>query len=205
LHCGPRCDFNVDCYDSTWQWYNEPCRVCASPETQISTPEGERAIAALTVGDVVFSVDHGEIVAVPLIRVSSMPVSHHHMMRVALENGRVLSISPGHPTWDGRTFADLVAGSRLDERFRVVDAELVPYEYDHTYDILPDSDTGTYFAEGALIGSTLFTPNVPPQWSRDGSGSIPLEATAASSPPAHVPPAGSAGLSRAPRKPAARP
>jgi len=38
---------------------------------------------------------------------------------------------------------------------RVVAASVVPYAHDATYDILPDSDTGTYFAGGILIGSTL--------------------------------------------------
>jgi hypothetical protein len=34
-------------------------------------------------------------------------------------------------------------------------ATLVQYGHDATYDILPDSDSGTYFAGGVLIGSTL--------------------------------------------------
>jgi hypothetical protein len=37
----------------------------------------------------------------------------------------------------------------------VSSAAVVPYGFDATYDILPDSDTGAYFAGGALIGSTL--------------------------------------------------
>jgi hypothetical protein len=31
----------------------------------------------------------------------------------------------------------------------------VPYQHPFTYDILPDSDTGAYFADGVLMGSTL--------------------------------------------------
>jgi hypothetical protein len=38
---------------------------------------------------------------------------------------------------------------------RVVASSVVPYEHPFTYDILPDSDTGAYFAGGLLIGSTL--------------------------------------------------
>jgi len=38
---------------------------------------------------------------------------------------------------------------------RVLDARLVDYDEGFTYDILPASDSGTYFAGGALIGSTL--------------------------------------------------
>ena len=39
--------------------------------------------------------------------------------------------------------------------------EVVPYAHDFTYDILPASDSGTYFAGGALVGSTLGAPNLP--------------------------------------------
>ena len=76
-------------------------------------------------------------------------------MRVELDDGTVLEISPGHPTGDGRTFADLRADGLLDETHRVRASTIVPYAYQRTYDILPASDTGTYFAGGALVGSTL--------------------------------------------------
>jgi hypothetical protein len=67
-------------------------------------------------------------------------------------------MSPGHPTADGRQFGDLVQGSALDEQHRIVATRLVPYEHERTYDILPDSSTGSYFAAGALVGSTLYAP-----------------------------------------------
>ena len=51
---------------------------------------------------------------------------------------------------------DLAADDRLDG-VRIVSAELVPYRHSHTYDILPASDTGTYYAGGVLVGSTLAT------------------------------------------------
>jgi len=31
----------------------------------------------------------------------------------------------------------------------------VPYAEAYTYDVLPDSDSGSYFAGGVLIGTTL--------------------------------------------------
>ena len=77
---------------------------------------------------------------------------------MVLDGGAVLEISPGHPTADGRTFGELRAHALLDAQHEVVSAELVPYRHAATYDILPASSTGTYFAAGALIGSTLFTP-----------------------------------------------
>ena len=60
----------------------------------------------------------------------------------------------GHPTADGRSFADLRAGAKLDG-VTITSATSIPYAADFTYDILPTSDTGTYFAAGLLIGSTL--------------------------------------------------
>lgn len=81
-------------------------------------------------------------------------MSRHSVMRVALASGSVLEISPGHPTAAGLSFGALHAGDSLDG-VQVRSAGLVPYAHDATYDILPDTDTGTYFAGGVLIGSTL--------------------------------------------------
>ncbi|HEY6463600.1 MAG TPA: Hint domain-containing protein, partial [Polyangiaceae bacterium] len=128
--------------------------VCASPDTPIATPTGDRPIASLAVGDLVMSVDHGQLVAVPVIATRRTPVSHHRVMEVRLEGGAVLDVSAAHPTADGRTFGDLRAGDWLGGR-TVTSVTAVPYPFDATYDVLPDSDTGTYVAGGALVGSTL--------------------------------------------------
>lgn len=156
LMCGPDCGLDIVCRDGYWRWERGNCPICAAPNTPIATPSGERPIAALRPGDLVYSVDGAAIVAVPLVRVGHTRVASHHVMRVTLENGRMLEVSPGHPTADGRTFAKLEAGTTLDGQ-RVVSSELVPYRFDATYDVLPASSTGTYFAAGALIGSTLTT------------------------------------------------
>jgi hypothetical protein len=65
-----------------------------------------------------------------------------------------LEISAGHPTADGRLFGDLRKGGVLDGH-TLDRVEIVPYPYDATYDILSASETGTYFAAGMLMGSTL--------------------------------------------------
>jgi hypothetical protein len=78
----------------------------------------------------------------------------HAIVRIELESGRVLEMSPGHPTVDGARFGDLAPGVELGNA-AIASVELVPYEHPFTYDILPDSDTGTYVAAGALVGSTL--------------------------------------------------
>jgi hypothetical protein len=99
-------------------------------------------------------VDHGETTVVPIARVNRTPVSAHSVVRLVLDGGAVLEISALHPTADGRSFGVLAPGDQLDG-VRVESATIVPYSHDATYDILPDSDTGAYFAGGVLIGSTL--------------------------------------------------
>jgi hypothetical protein len=152
----------IGCYDpvnGTCPKHN-PNVNCADPETPIATPSGDVPIAQLRPGDLVYSIDHGSVAIVRVSRVSSAQVVHHHVRHVVLANGRALDISRGHPTADGRTFADLEAG----DTFFGVDIrgiEDIPYRRSHTFDILPASDTGTYFASGVLVGSTLASAQSP--------------------------------------------
>jgi hypothetical protein len=129
--------------------------VCAAPATPIATPSGDRPIADLKVGDLVYSVHRGSLAVVPIKFVHRQPViGSHRVVELKLAHGATLRISPRHPTADGRSFADLAPGDLVDG-VRVIGARLVDYEQPFTYDILPDSDSGTYFAGGTLIGSTL--------------------------------------------------
>jgi hypothetical protein len=111
----------------------------------------------LRVGDLVYSADGNALRAVPIAEVHRTPVRGHRVMRVALATGRVLEISAGHPTADGRTFADLRTGGAVDG-IAIASASLEAYAHPYTVDILPASDTGTYVAAGVLIGSTLSAP-----------------------------------------------
>ena len=153
LDSGPRCTTPSD--SGTCPMGCAPLCVCAAPDTPIATPSGERPIASLKVGDLVYSVDGSAVKAVPIVRINHTAVSHHHVMRVTLATGERLEISAAHPTADGHSFGDLRTGSSLDG-VSVVSVESEPYPFSATYDILPGSSTGTYFAGGALIGSTLF-------------------------------------------------
>jgi hypothetical protein len=112
-------------------------------------------VAELREGDLVLSVHRGEVVAVPVVATGSMRVYEHAVVRLTLDNGQTVHISGSHPTGDGRRLDALAPGDRLGD-VQVVATELVPYPHERTYDILPASDTGTYFAGGALMGSTLF-------------------------------------------------
>ena len=49
--------------------------VCASPTTPVATPVGDRPIADLEVGDLVYSIDHSSLAVVPIKRVHRQPVT----------------------------------------------------------------------------------------------------------------------------------
>jgi hypothetical protein len=167
--CGISCEEPIRCSNGFWEFGDISCPVCAAPDTPIATPSGERAIAELRVGDLVYSVDRDAIVAVPIVRVGSTPVIHHRVLRLTLSNGAVLHVSPGHPLPSGAPLSTLRAGSAIDHTSTVVALELEPYGYTRTYDILPRSSSGNYFAGGVELGSTLAststerTPSPTPQ------------------------------------------
>jgi len=129
---------------------------CLSPLTPIATPGGPVPVALIGEGDLVYSVHGAGIRAVPVRLVRQTPVTGHSVLRVWLDNGQPIEVSGGHPTADGRTFDRLRAGDLLGN-VAITAIRPVPYAHGYTYDILPDSDSGTYFAGGALIGSTFAT------------------------------------------------
>jgi hypothetical protein len=96
--------------------------------------------------------DGGE--AYPVVRLSKVTALNHHVCRVKLRDGTVLEISPGHPLTDGRTVGEVKAGQVIDGR-EVVSSTLIPYLHTHTFDILPGSPAGIYWANGVKIASTL--------------------------------------------------
>jgi hypothetical protein len=132
------------------------CPICLALGTRIGTPGGERAVQDLRVGDVVWTVDaNGVRVSAPLIAVGHTPVPATHIVaRVALDDGRLVYVSPGHPTADGRHIGDLAAGDTLDGA-RIASVDRIAYAGGTTYDILPAGTTGAYWANGVLLGSTL--------------------------------------------------
>jgi hypothetical protein len=132
------------------------CPICLALGTRIATPTGEIAVQDLHVGDVVWTLDpSGARVSAPLVAVGSTPVpATHIVVRVALDDGRLVYVSPGHPTADGRHIGDLAAGDTLD-RAGIASVDGVAYAGGATYDILPAGTTGFYWANGVLLGSTL--------------------------------------------------
>ncbi len=137
------------------------CPICLAAGTLIATPDGPRTVEDLRVGDVVWTVGpDGARVAAPLLRVGSMTApASHRVVRLVLDDGRELLLSPGHPLSDaaggaGRSAGELRAGDAYD-RAIVVGVDLVPYGSGTTFDVLPAGPTGAYWANGVVVGSSL--------------------------------------------------
>jgi hypothetical protein len=135
------------------------CPICLASNTEIATPDGNVNVRDLKQGMQVWSLDrNGVRIASSVIAVSHTPVPKtHHVIHLILFDGREFFVSPGHPTADGRRVGDLQRGDRYDGA-RIQSADSVPYWDSETYDLLPDSDTGFYWANGILLGSTFTRP-----------------------------------------------
>jgi len=137
--------------------YNRPCPICLAEGARIDTPAGAVAVQDLKNGMLVWTTDiFGKRVALPILETSRTPVpATHYVVHVILSDGRELFVSPGHPTGDGRFIRELSVGDMLDGG-RVIFVQSILYKNAYTYDLLTFGPTGNYFANGILIGSTLF-------------------------------------------------
>ena len=133
-----------------------PCPICLAASTLIATPGGAVRVVDIKTGMLVWTTDRdGKRVAARVLEVGSTQVpAGHRMVRLVLADGRELLASPGHRTGDGRALGSLAAGDQLDGS-TIKLWELVPYSGDRTYDLLPAGATGTYWANGVLLSSTL--------------------------------------------------
>ncbi|MCL5797401.1 MAG: Hint domain-containing protein [Patescibacteria group bacterium] len=133
------------------------CPRCLAENTDISTPQGEINVKDIKTGMVVWSVDSkGEKISVPVIAINSIPaVKNQKIYRLDLSDRRILYISASHPTILGIPVSQLKEGQIYDGA-KIVKKDFIPYNGSKTYDLLPDSDTGYYYANGILVGSTLF-------------------------------------------------
>ncbi len=133
------------------------CPICLPKGTFIATPDGASPVEELRPGQSVWTLDaSGQRVAAEIIKTSAtlVPVSFQ-IVRITLSDGRIVSASPGHPTADNVPLSDYHAGDSLNGA-AVISAELVYYNGGATYDILPAGATGTYWANGVLLKSTLW-------------------------------------------------
>ncbi len=132
------------------------CPICLASNTMISTPNGETNVRNITVGTFVWSVDgKGNKIVSKVIKIgNSLVPTNHEVFHLVLSDQRQVWVSPNHSTTTNKTVQDLIIGERYDGA-RIVSKDLRPYWDTRTYDILPDSVTGFYFANDVPMGSTL--------------------------------------------------
>jgi len=138
---------------------NEPaCPICLARGTRIATPDGEIAIEDIRVGMRVWSIDEtGRRIVANVARIGQTRVpASHQVVRLILDDGRIVRASLGHPLADGRLLATVRAGDRVDGA-TVVSASIEPYHGGSTFDLLTDSPSHNYIADGIPLGSTLAT------------------------------------------------
>lgn len=137
------------------------CPICLAAGSLIDTPNGAVAVELLQIGDSVWTMNEtGERVIGTILKVGNVRVpATHQIIHIRLSDGRDLWASPGHPTADRRILGELTTADVLDGA-QIILTEHVPYQGGATYDLLPSGDTGFYWANGVLLGSTLKTPAI---------------------------------------------
>jgi len=132
------------------------CPICLARGTLIDTPMGPVPVEELKQGALVWTSDEsGQRVEAIILKTSSTIVpDNFQIISIKLNDGRIITASPGHPSAEGKALGDYVAGEILDGGF-IISVENVLYTVGVTYDILPSGATGFYWANGVLLGSTL--------------------------------------------------
>jgi len=131
------------------------CPICLSQDTLVDTPDGPVPVEQLQPGMTVWTAAaDGSRVPAVIVTTGKTPVPAFEMVKLTLADGRSVTASPGHPAADGRPLGVFEAGDNLDGA-RVVSVAAVTYTGGFTYDLLPAGPTGTYWANGILLGSTL--------------------------------------------------
>jgi hypothetical protein len=133
-----------------------PCPICLARGTVIATPDSDRLVEDLRAGASVWTRDEtGRRFAAVIVVTGSSPVpATHRVVDLVLSDGRSVRVSPGHPLADGRRVGDLRSGDLVDGA-TVVSAGLEAYRGGATFDLLPSGPTGTYWAGGIALASTL--------------------------------------------------
>jgi hypothetical protein len=132
------------------------CPICLEPGTRIATPGGDVPVALIRPGDMVWTTDSvGHRVTAPVEQVTSRATPGPHLMlRLALSDGRVLVAAGAHPAADGTFLRQVRVGSPYDGA-TIAAVDWVQSTASMTFDLLPTGPTGTYWANGILVGSTL--------------------------------------------------
>lgn len=133
-----------------------PCgQNCLPGSTTISTVNGNIPISKLGKDDYVWSMNKkGQKILVPIKFISHIHTNpYHEVTHLKLSDGRCLYASKRHPTVNG-CISELEYSGYYDGA-KIESIQTIPYFNKTTYDLLPDSDTGFYWANNILIGSSL--------------------------------------------------
>jgi hypothetical protein len=140
----------------TFRGSRNQCK-CLSASTLIDCPQGQILVSELQIGDSVYTnAMEGYRVAVVIRDIHKIKVEPtHRIVELTLADGRQLRVSPGHPASDSYTSIEHYSiGDTLDGS-AVISKEYTTLGDTCTYDILPKSWLGDYWANGILIGSTM--------------------------------------------------
>jgi hypothetical protein len=119
--------------------------------------QGQIPVSELQVGDSAYSLDlNGQKAAFVIPEVNKVKVEPTHcIVELKLADGCQLRVLPGHPTADSYTLIEHYSiGDTLDGS-AVILKDYTMLGNICTYDILPKSWLGDYWANGNLIGSTM--------------------------------------------------
>ena len=132
------------------------CPICLEAGTRIATPGGDVLVAQIRPGDMVWTTDaSGRRVPAPVEQVTARSTPGPHLMlELALSDGRTLIAAGAHPAANGTYLRELRVGDRYDGA-TIAAMEWVTSTTPMTFDLLPAGPTGTYWANGILVGSTL--------------------------------------------------
>jgi hypothetical protein len=132
------------------------CPICLAGDAGIDSPQGIVPVKDLRKGMVVWTADSRGMrqPAVIVETIERRVPIEHDMIHLVLSDDRELHVAAGHPTAQGKPIGSLAHGELVDGA-RVIKLDLVRYREAATYDILPSGETGTYWANGILLGSTL--------------------------------------------------
>ncbi len=130
--------------------------ICLTKGTMIATPLGQVPVETIKKGMLVWTTDmSGRRVTAPVLETIAVYVPEsYRALSLTLEDGRTITASPGHPSAEGKRLDQYGVGDQLDGS-TVIGMELVRYEERQTYDLLPDSATGVYWANGIKLKSTI--------------------------------------------------
>jgi len=131
------------------------CPMCAAPDTPIATPAGARAISELAPGDLVYSVDETGSSSFRSSRRQHASRQSSCRSPRASRWDRARDQCGHRPQTAAPSPTCSTAGSSTGRHHFCRNRPYTPFR---TYDILPNSRSGQYFAGGALIGSTLVAP-----------------------------------------------